>query len=216
MSRDIPATVAAFFAPYPEKHFAKKQIMLHAGNDPEGVYYIVSGRVNQYDISPSGVEVVVNVFKAPAFFPMSWAINYTPNGYFFEAATDVVVRVAPAADVVAFLEREPQVLLDLLARVYRGTDGLLRRLAHIMGGDARSRLIFEILNAAYRFGSQGQHESVRVPLKEGDLAKHAGLARETVSRVMQGLKAAELVEVSNSGLLVPDLNKLEAELGSGL
>lgn len=213
---DVTRKVSDFFAKYPDRAFARRHILVHAGEEPAGVYFLVKGRVNQYDISPAGAEVVVNVYKPPAFFAMSWAINKTPNQYFFEAASDITVRIAPPEDVIAFLQDEPDVLFDLLSRVYRGTDGLLRRVAHLMGGDAKSRLIFEILNAAYRFGTDNGEGVIHVPLKEGDLAKHSGMARETVNRIIQGLKAAGLVEVDKTGLSVPDLKKLEAALGSGL
>ena len=213
---DVAAKVGDFFEKYPERHFAKGEIMVQAGEEPAGVFYMLGGRINQYDISPTGIEVVVNIFKAPAFFPMSWAINKTPNQYFFEAAEAVVVRQAPADEVVAFLKREPEVLFDLLSRVYRGSDGLLRRTAHLMGGHAKSRVLFEILNAAARFGQAGEMGVVRLALKEGDLAKHSGMARETVNRVIQNLKAAGLVEVTKDGIVVPDLKKLQAELGPGL
>jgi CRP-like cAMP-binding protein len=146
---------------------------------------------------------------------MAWAINRSPNQYFFEAATDVVVCQAPPDDVVAFLHQEPDVLFDLLSRVYRGTDGILRRIAHLIGGDAKSRLVFEIINSARRFGI-ADGGAVSIPLKEGDLARHSGMARETVSRVVQGLKKDGLIQVTKVGLLVPDLRKLEDELGSGL
>ena len=213
---DVKQKIGDFFGQYPEKKLVKQQIIVRPGEDPSGVYYLVSGRVSQYDISPSGTEVVVNVFKPGAFFPMSWAINRTPNQYFFEASNDAVVRVAPADDAVDFLHREPEVLYDLLSRVYRGSDGLLRRLAHLMGGGARSRLLFEILNAAYRFGEPDDDGAVKILLKEGDLARHSGLARETVNRLIKGFKDAGLVEVRRGVLIVPDTRKLEAELGSAL
>lgn len=216
MRTEIADKIQAFFSKYPEREFARQQILVQAGEDPAGIFYLVAGRINQYDISPNGAEVIVNTFQPPAFFPMSWAINKTPNQYFFEAVTDVVVRQAPAEDAVEFLRREPDVLFDLLSRVYKGADGLLRRLAHLMGGDAKSRLLFEILNAAYRFGKTDKDGAVHVPLKEGDLAKHSGMARETVNRMIQGFKAAGLVEVTKTGLVLPNIARIEAELGSDL
>jgi CRP/FNR family transcriptional regulator, cyclic AMP receptor protein len=216
MTTDVNQKIREFFARYPERTFAKGELIIHAGEEPSGVFFIEQGRVSQYDISPNGTEVVVNVFKPRAFFPMSWAINKTPNQYFFEASDRVVARQAPAEEVVAFLRSEPDVVFNLLSRVFRGADGLLRRVAHLMAGDAKSRLLFEILNAAYRFGTPHPDGGVLVPLKEGDLARHSGLARETVSRVMQKLKAAGLAEVTKDGLYIPDVHSLEQELGSDL
>ena len=209
-------TAAEFFQTHPQKHYAKGEVLVQAGQDLPGVFYIVDGRISQYDISPGGNHVVVNVFKPGAFFPMSWALNKTPNAYFFEAATDVTVHLAPADKAVAFLRDNPEVTLDLLSRVYRGMDGVLRRMAHLMGGDAKTRLVFELLNAAYRFGETQPDGSVRVALTESDLAAHTGMARETVSRTIVGLKESGHIIVERQGYIVRDLTQLEATLGNGL
>ncbi|MEK7152841.1 MAG: Crp/Fnr family transcriptional regulator [Patescibacteria group bacterium] len=205
-----------FFTQYPLRTFDKRQLLIRAESEVDHVFYMVEGRVSQYDITPSGNEVAVNVFKPGAFFPMSSAINNTPNHYFFEASVKTVVHVVPAADAVQFLKDNPDILFDLLARVYRGVDGILRRMAHLMGGDAKTRLSFELLNAAYRFGEQQQDGSVFVGLSEGDLARHSGLARETISRLIQSLKTAGLVEIDPHGILLKDIRKLEAQLGGDL
>jgi CRP-like cAMP-binding protein len=212
----IPQKIADFFTPYPLRNFDKLQIMVRAEDNPPGVFYILEGRVSQYDITPSGNEVVVNVFKPGAFFPMSWAINETPNHYFFEASTKIVARVAPVADAVQFLKDNPDVAFDLLGRVYRGMDGVLRRMAHLMGGDAKSRLLFEILNATYRFGEQQKDGHISVALKESDLARHSGLARETVNRCIQDLKAVGAVSVTHKGMIVKDIQQIETMLGATL
>lgn len=216
MNQDVLGKIEKFFSSYPVRTFAKRQVIVQASENPPGVFYLEEGRVSQYDISPAGTEVVVNVFKPPAFFPMSWAINQTPNQYFFEASTKAVVRMAPAEEAVAFLKANPDVLFDLLARVYRGVDGLLRRSAHLMGGDAKNRLIFELLNAAYRFGEEQANGRVAVPLKEGDLGRHAGLARETVNRLIRNLKQAGLIEITPDGFILHDTRQLEAVLGTDL
>lgn len=212
----VQQKVSNFFTTYPLRAFDKRQIIVRAEEPLPGVFYLVEGRVSQYDITPSGNEVVVNVFKPGAFFPMSSAINNTPNHYFFEASTKVAAHVVPAPDAVQFLQDNPDVLFDLLARVYRGTDGVLRRMAHLMGGGAKTRLLFELLNTAYRFGELRPDGSIVVDLKEGDLARHSGLARETVNRTLQNLKAAGLVEIDRSGLTIKNPRELENLLGTVL
>jgi CRP-like cAMP-binding protein len=212
---NVKAVVENFFEQYPKHEFDKGHILIHPGDAVNEVYYLIDGSVLQYDISSVGNEVVVNAFKPLAFFPMSYAINHNQNFYFFEAASPVVVRTAPAADVVEFLHREPDVAFDLLSRVYRGADGLLRRTAHLMGGNARSRLIFELLNAAHRFGKKSPGE-IHIPMSEGDLAKRSGLSRETVSRAIKELKADRIVGVEQRGVVIFDVRRLEAAIGDTL
>ncbi|HEY8998780.1 MAG TPA: Crp/Fnr family transcriptional regulator [Candidatus Saccharimonadales bacterium] len=211
---EIKEKVAAFFGHYPAQTYAKRELLLRAEEPVRSVFYIVEGRVSQYDITPNGSEVVVNVFKPGAFFPMSSAINDVENYYFFEASVETKVRIAPKADAVRFLQDNPDVVFDLLARVYRGVDGVLRRMAHLMGGSAKSRLIFELMNATYRFGEPRPDGSTLITLTESELARHSGLARETVNRTLQDLKAGCFVQITASGITIPDVRKLEESLGN--
>ena len=215
MSNEIKRMLDDFFAVYPLREIEKGEIILRPDELLGNVFYLVEGSVVQYDISSAGNEVIVNAFKPGAFFPMSLAINRTPSEYFFETATPIAVRMAPVEKTVEFLKANPEVMLDLLTRVYRGADGLLRRMAHLMGGNAKTRLIFELINAAYRFGKQGQ-DGILIPLTENDIAKRSGLSRETVSRTMNKLKTEGLVQIRQAGILVIDVRKLETLLGSDL
>lgn len=216
MANDTTAKITNFFARYPRRTFDKRQLLIRAEDKVDSVFHIVEGRVSQYDITRSGNEVVVNVFKPGAFFPMSSVINDIPSRYFFEASTKLVVHEAPAADAVQFLQSNPDILFDLLARVYRGVDGVLGRMAHLMAGDAKSRLLFELINSAYRFGEPQPDGQLLIPLNENDLAKHSGLARETVSRNLRSLKTASLVEIKPGGIIIKSIDELESMLNAGL
>ncbi len=213
---NIASHVSSFFTPFPERHYERGDVLIRGEQQPAGVFYLVSGLVTQYDIAANGNEVVVNVFKPGAFFPMSWAINQTHNRYYFEAAAHTTVRVAPADEVVEFLRHNPDVMYDLLSRVYRGTDGVLRRMAHLMGGDAKHRLLFELMNAAQRFGEIQADGQIVIRLNEGDIASRSGLARETVNRVLQAFKQSGLVEIRQGALCIKDLAALQAQLGDNL
>lgn len=212
---DLNQKVSAFFSKYPTVEYKKGEILVRAGEEPRRIIYLLQGSVEEYDISPSGDKVVVNVFKPPAFFPMSWAINKTPNDYFFEAATDVVAQLAPPAEAVKFLHKEADVTFDLLKRVYAGTDGLLRRSAHLMGGGAQNRLTFELIVSAKRFGKKSVGGTV-IKMTEAELGERTGVSRETVSRELARLKKQGLVSVSRNQILVSDISGLEKNLGSEL
>ena len=213
MDEDILKKIEAFFAHYPKRTYPKDQIVVFAGEDPEKVFNIVSGKISQYDISYRGDEIVINIFKEPAFFPMSWAINRTPNPYFFKADEETVVHVAPPDEVVKFIKDNPDVMFNLLSRLYKGVDGVLARTVHLMSGSARSRIVYELIIECRRFGENAGENMYRLKVNESDLAAHSGLARETVSREIKHLKERELIEVVGGGIFVKDLSSLEELLG---
>lgn len=215
-AKNVNETVNEFFQDYPLVRFGKGQSILRPGDEVAKILYLTEGRVIEYDISPAGNTVIINTFKPGAFFPTSSALNNQKSEYFFDADSPVAARAAPAAHVVEFLESHPEVTLDLLRRVYRGTDGILRRMAHLMGGTAKSRLIYELINAAHRYGETQPSGALRISLSESDIAKRSGLSRETVSRVIGELKSSQLVSVHRSGIEIPYLARLEALIGDEL
>lgn len=214
MDRAISQKIDQFFLKYPKRSYPKDQIIIFGGENPTKVYYIVDGKVAQYDISYRGDEVITNIFKPPAFFPMSNAINGTDNHLFFKTEIDTVVHMAPQADVVAFLKENPDVMLDLLGRVYRGIDGVLSRVVHLMSGSARSRLIYELIIECRRFGNVEPKGGYMLDAHEKDLAARSGLSRETVSREMRRLKEQSIIAITSDGIHVLDLSRLEGLLGS--
>lgn len=197
-----------FFGRYTPRKYRKGQVLILNGDVPQSIYYLVSGNVKQYAVDYRGEEVIVNVFKPGAFFPMSFALNGGESQFIFEADTDIEVRQAPAAEVMEFLRTQPEVVLDLLSRVYRGTDVLLGRILQLASGSARSRLAYELSVTARRFGEKSG-DSYELTMSEKDLAARAGLSRETVSRVMHKLKDSGLVQMDSGKIVITDLNALD-------
>lgn len=209
---DIQTKVERFFAKYRMVQFEKGEVLIQSGTDPSGVFYLVSGQVRQYDVSAAGDQVVVNVFQPPAFFPMSWAIHRRPNEYIYEAFTEVAARKAPANAVVEFVRSEPDVLFDLLSRVYSGVEGVQRRMVYLMGNDAQRRLLMELLISAERFGEPRADGAVFIGMHEGELAARVGLTRETANRALHDLKAKGIVRMTRHGIEVRSVADIQTAL----
>jgi CRP/FNR family transcriptional regulator len=202
-----------FFLLYKKQRYKKGEILIRAEDTPSGIFYISKGTVKQYSISPHGEEQILTIYKPPAFFPMMWAINGVSNTYYFEAVEDVKICLAPKDDVLVFLKKEPEVLFDLLSRLYRGMSGLLSRIEQLMFGDAYHKVIFTILNTAYRFGVKNQQTSetiLRITHKE--ISSLSGLTKETISRESHKLQKKGLIENKNNLILIKDIKKLEEVL----
>lgn len=212
MDKTAAELVEEFFSKYRVRKYTKGQVLLLNGDDAQFVYNVVSGRVKQYDVSYRGDEIILNVFKPPAFFPMSLAINKTDNPYTYEAETDIEVRQAPADEVVAFLRTNPEVTFDLLSRVYRGVDGMLARMAHLMATSAKGRLMFELLLACRRFGEKTPEGGYILAMRESGLGARAGLSRETVSREMKKLINEGLVSLHSGTIIITDVQTFEEKL----
>jgi len=215
MNQTISEKIAAFFTKYKYQIYKKGELLIRADDSPSGIFYLTDGYVKEYAISKKGEELVVNVFKKGAFFPMSWAINDTPNEYFFEAVTDVTLWKAPREDVLKFLKAHPDVLYDLMSRVFKGTDGMLTRMTYLMAGNAYARLITELLIQTKRFGKK-QENTIEIKISEKDLAALSGMTRETVSREIKILKEKRFITFEKNSMIILDEKKLREELADGV
>lgn len=213
MEQQIIKKLEDFFGKYRLQLYKKGEILVRADEEASGIYYIKDGFVKKYAISKKGEELVVNVFKPGSFFPMSRAITGYKNKYFYEAKTPLEARKAPINDVLNFLKSNPDIVYDLLTRIYRGLDGVLMRTVYLMSGSAYSRLTTELILHARRFGKyEKETGKVICKVSEKDLAAQSGLTRETISREMANLKKKGLLEFHANTLIVNNLKKLEEEL----
>lgn len=211
MDEIISQKLDNFFKQYKHQIYQKGEILIRVDDDPEGVFYLTSGTVKEYAISKKGEELVVNIFKPISFFPMSWAINQSPNNYYYEALEEAETWKAPREKVVEFIKSNPDILFDLMSRVYKGTDGMLKRMTYLMAGEAYSRVITELLITAKRFGKP-EGEMAQLHISEKDIANQSGMARETVSREIKSLKDKGLVTFRKNELIIKSISDLENEL----
>lgn len=214
MDEGVKRKVDTFFAKWKQQVYKKGEILIRADEDPSGIFYLTEGLVRQYTISRSGEEVVLNIYKPSAFFPMLWAMTRVHNMYFFEALNSVTIRKAPKDQALEFIKQEPDVLYDLLRRVYIGIDGLLTRMTYLMTGNAYEQLIIELLLHAQRFGIKKNGFIEVQNVTEREFASHSGMTRETISRELKKLKEKGIVTFSKNNLIIENIEDLESELVS--
>lgn len=212
MAKSASQKVTDFFVSYQTVRFDNKQTLIQADAAPEAIYYLLRGTVGQCAIDNAGNELIVNVFKKGSFFPLKWAIDNKTSSFYFKALAGVTCAKAPQQDVIEFLRSEPDVMIDVLRRVYSGTEGLLKKNAALMGSDARSRILLDLVITFERFGTTASEGYLLIPTKEVDIAKHTGLARETVNRQISLLKKELDITVTRDGIQIDSIDTLKKAL----
>ena len=201
-----------FFSNYPLRKYKKGQILVLPGETAEYAYLLVEGRLRLYDTSYRGDEIIIDMFNSPAFFPLPLIMNQSPSFLYHEADTDIVVRQAPVQSTQEFLNTHPAIVLDLLTHLYKKFDEALRRMVRLMASSAKVRLVYEIIVACNQIGEAQPDGSYLLKISQSKLGARIGLARETVTREIKSLKDKELLEISHTHIIVPDMEKLQAYL----
>jgi len=211
---EITDKIESYLQSFPTQATTAGKMVLFAHEDPREIFYIVSGKVNMYDVSAKGNEVVINVYEPGRFFPLGWAVSKTSNKYFYKTEADSLFRLIPTHKLVDFISKNADVSLELLRVVHQSADRLFDRMVYLTSASAARRLTYELTVECRRFGKRQADGSYLVAVREMDLASRSGLSRETVSREFQKLKETGCVRLEKRSIRISDLAKLEATIGA--
>lgn len=202
-----------FYKEFKIRNYKKGETLIRADDDPQGIFYLKKGYVRQYTISKTGLELTLHILKPISYFPMVWAINGTPNVYFFEALTAVEVGRAPRDQVVNFIKDKPGVIFELMSELLEDYAETLTRVEHLVFSDAYRRVISVLLYIAKHFGIEKNGGIViRQRFTQQDIATLVGVARETASNELVKLEKKGLVKIIKHKMMFDSIKKLELEL----
>lgn len=204
-----------FYRQFTIRNYKRGEMLIRADDDPQGIFCLTKGYVRQYSISKTGFELTLHILKPISYFPMVWAINGTPNIYFFEALTPVEVGRAPRSLVVNFIKDKPTIIFELMSELLEDYAETLTRVEHLVFSDAYRRVISVLLYIAKHFGEiHNKGIIVHHRFTQQDIATLVGVARETAGNEMVRLEKKGLVKYINHSILFENIKKLNYELVS--
>lgn len=204
-----------FYKQFTIRDYKKGEMLIRADDDPLGIFCLIKGYVRQYTISKIGFELTLHILKPISYFPMVWAINGTPNVYFFEALTPVEVGRAPRDKVVDFIKDKPTVIFELMSELLDDYAETLTRVEHLVFSDAYRRVISVLLYISKHFGEKTDKGIiVHQRFTQQDIATLVGVVRETASKEMVTLEKKGLIKHVNHSILFENIGRLELELSS--
>ena len=215
MNTDKTKEFETFYKQFSIRHYKKGEMLIRADDNPQGIFCLTKGYVRQYTISRTGFELTLHILRPISYFPMIWAVNGTPNVYYFEALTEVEVGRAPREQVVNFIKDKPTIIFELLSELIEDYAESLKRIEHLVFSDAYRRVISVLMYIAKHFGKEsGNTIIISHHFTQQDIATLVGIARETASCEMVKLEKKGLIKMIEHTIKIVNINKLERELTS--
>ena len=212
MSISILEKLNEFFSKFKRYHYKKGEVILRAGDAPQGVYFIDKGYVKDYSISKDGEELILIIFKPEDFFPMQWVFNDRPNSHYFDAMSAVELWRCPKEDFINFIEANPEIFFELTSHIVLRLGGITQRMEYLAFGNAYQKVASIIMICAERFGEkEAEKVVIQVSLTHRDIANLLGLTRETASIEIKKLERKELIAYRGRLLVVKNKKGLEQE-----
>lgn len=201
--------IRKFFTQYKLVEYQAKETIVNMLEEPSGIYYVSQGFVKMNTVLANGNEFTVNILKPGSYFPLIWGLAGIQNNFLFQTTTKTYLYKAPRKDLVLFIKKNPDVLLELNKRILFGMDGMLTNILHLFFGSAESRVASVLLLSSKRFGvKKGEKMILKIRLTHQDIANLAGLTRETTSIEIGKLTKNKIIARNSGYLQIIDMDKL--------
>jgi CRP/FNR family transcriptional regulator, cyclic AMP receptor protein len=184
--------------------------MLSREGDAADYWLLCSGSVRVFYRSPTGAEVTVKLFQAPAAWAEMEVLTGQPHMEDCVAVDRVTAVRVRAARFKALLDAVPRftrnVLEDTAARFYIAAQSE-KKLAFAPVEERIAHLLLAYLRV-YGVPVEGG-TGIRVKLSQGDIAAGVGASEKSVMRALQAWQKAGLVSKRSTSYVVHDPHKLE-------
>ena len=195
LSRLPGRVLADVFANAKTAKLATNKALFHAGDPGDGCYRVDEGLLKVVMVSHKGGERILAFLGPGDIVGELSIIDGRPRSASVVAVRDSALSFLSRTAFEAFVEKHPQickVLLTLLATRLRETDVTVAAGSFL---SLRGRVACTLLELAEHFG--GDVGSGRIvihqKIRQSDLADLTGIARETVSRILNDWKRHKLV-----------------------
>lgn len=189
--------------------FRRGETIFHQGSIGNTLYLIVHGQVRIYTSSQLGQEISVTMFRNGNFFgELSLLDGYERSASAVAMHTTTTLTLHRAAFLLA-IRTYPEIAIGVLEELSARLRHTNTYIEHLASTSAPQRVIRTLLDLADQHGVSEQGTTrIDLHLTQDDLASLAGTTRETVNRVLGGLREQGLIRVERARLSVLNLTQL--------
>lgn len=195
---------------------ADKNTYLFSNGEPlKGIYFLAKGRVKFFRNNSKGKEQLVNMFIENDIFPhMAYYFHlkkYPATAYTIE---DIEYLFIPIDNIEQLLQTSPTICMFFLNAMGKLVVDLHDRLEYKLLATTNEQVAELLVRLSKRYGVEQEDGKVllKVIFQQTDLANMLGIARETVSRIMNTFYAEQLVEKNENGQLLIDVEQLKEKI----
>lgn len=184
------------------------RVFFTPGETGEVLFILKRGRVQLYRLAPDGKKLILATLGSGTVFGEMALVGQRMYGSFAEAAEDCTLCVMSRTDVERFIMNKPRFALRLVELIGRRLVEAEEQLERIAFRSVPARLAAVILDLA---GNRNELSG----FSHQDLADAVGTYRETATRVLNDFRAAGLVDLARTNIVIrnPEALRKLAETG---
>lgn len=197
------------------KPYDRGELIFAEGDPSDQFIIIVSGRVKVFKSTPTGKEIILEIFGAGD--PLGAVAVYEGAPFMASALSLEPTQVLSIEQAAFFrlLEAEPAFVRGLLSGLTLRLAELTRRLAELTGARVETRFARLFLKLCDQIGKPDRGGVfIPMPLSRQELADLSGTTIETAIRIMSRWQKDDVLHTEKDGFVVLDRAALDEAAAS--
>lgn len=207
---DLPNNVQEEIAGFCRVRRFRDRQRIHArGDQPDGMYSIISGSIRATTSSDDGREALLTIMEAGAWFGESSLFDGLPRAYDAYAQGECELLLVPRTGIEEVLERRPEIYRNIVRLLCQR----IRLSLILLETNALLPLEGRLANRLLLLSQDGNdHINPDLRLSQEDLSQMLGTTRQSINRVLKLWESQGIIERHYRGLQILDFQTLRRRI----
>ena len=180
-----------------------KQIIIHEGDKPDSLYFIVSGSISVYIEDEQGRELVLAYLNAGDFFgEMGLFEELEKRSAWVRTKEPSEIAEISYARFTQLYQQKPELLLKLSGQMAKRLNKTSQKVGDLAFLDVTGRVAHAMIDLAKQPTAMTHPEGMQIKITRQELGRIVGCSREMVGRVLKVLEEQGLINVSGKTMVI--------------
>ena len=184
------------------KRYINKSVIIHAGDPPDVLYYIVRGSVSVMIEDDEGREMVLAYLNPGDFFGEMGLFDAKRRSAWVVAREECELAEMSYAEFRRLAANDPEILFALASQLAARLRKTSRQVINLAYLDVAGRIAATLLDLCRQPDAMTHPQGMQLRITRQELAKMVGCSREMAGRVLKELEEQELISAHGKTIVV--------------
>jgi len=198
-----------FFEDYGERIDLKKgEYIYEIGDRANNIYLVITGVIKCFKIDSNGKELITELVNEDNFLGFTPLQNYSPYLESAMAVEDAQVVFITKSILRELLGKNQNISIELMNVITDNVYKVKEQLLQMAYSSVRKKTAQTLLQFADTVGNGNEKKSIKV--SRSDLASVAGIATESLIRMLSNFKKEGLIDINGREIIILNQEKLDS------
>ncbi|HED33030.1 MAG TPA: cAMP-activated global transcriptional regulator CRP [Gammaproteobacteria bacterium] len=189
------------------KTYPAKKNIIHEGDEPHSLYYIIKGSVSVQTENDEGSEIILAYLNGGDFFGEAGLFKDD-----FDRSAMIVAKSACEIAEISYtqfrklVKEDPEILFMLSGQIFDRLIKTSQKVRDLIFLDVSGRIARTLLELSQQPDAMTHPDGMQIKITRQDIAKIVGCSREMAGRVLKELEEDRLISAHGKTIVVHDEN----------